>query len=505
MRFVKRTVNSKTRSKRSRAFRRAIILTTLLIAAGLIAFFVRSAQTPPSATKPAPIVLRKPAPAWGPASKRELQDAIQRSLAPAVAASWASSSIVLAQDGSQLYNDGAQTAVVPASTQKLIVADAALSSFGPHYRFHTLFMALKPPQNGTLAGNLWLVGSGDPSLRSNDLRRGAQKLHAQGLQRIDGSITVDASAFTGPELNPHWNPADANEAFMAATSAVSIDEDTVEFRVLGTFAGAAANVWTKPQSALVKYYGAIRTANADDAIVAATGTPNLFRLAGDVPPGTREIFYIPVHGIAWYAGDLLTRFLRDSGVAVARRPAIGRTPLQAETLWDHPSPEMTQLIRHMLIFSDNHFAEQFLRALGGLSRTASDAGGVAQEIHVLRAQGVPVRALHLVDGSGLAADDRIPAMTLARILAHADADPQGNMLYPLMARGGKDGTLRHYHFGLARGRVRAKSGHLASVSSLAGYVDTRRHGRVVFAFLFNGNPDIADRAIVNAVDAIAQR
>lgn len=501
---MKNTVSSKRRSKHSRALNRAIILTVLLIAAGLIAFLIRASQKPP-AIKPAPVVLRKAAPAWGNASKRELQQVINSSLGPAVAASYAWSAVVLSQDGSQLYADRALTAVVPASTQKLVVADAALASFGPHYRFHTLFVAAKPPQDGTLAGNLWLVGSGDPSLRSSDLQRGVQKLHAQGLQRVDGGVCVDASAFMGPELNPHWNPADANEDFMAAISAVSIDEDTVEFRLLGTSSGATANVWTRPQSAVVRYYGSVRTSDADDVIVAATGTPNLFRLAGDIPPGVREIFYLPVHGIASYAGDLLTRFFRVAGIAVARPPSIGHAPVQAQTLWDHPSPEMTQLIHHMLIFSDNHFAEQFLRALGGLSRTASDAGGLAAEIHVLRSQGVPLGGLHLVDGSGLAPDDRVAAMTLARILAHADANPQGNLLYPLLARGGLDGTLRWYHFAQARGRVRAKSGHLASVSSLAGYIDTRRHGRVVFAFLFNGAPDVADRAIVNAVDQIAQR
>src|SRR5438477_581072 len=95
----------------------------------------------------------------------------------------------------------------------------------------------------------------------------------------------------GAELNPHWNPSDANEDFMAAISGVSVDEDTVEFRIAGTSAGQPAQVRIKPQSSAVTYYGSIVTGYADDVIVAATGTPNVFRLAGTIPPTVREIFY----------------------------------------------------------------------------------------------------------------------------------------------------------------------------------------------------------------------
>ena len=113
--------------------------------------------------------------------------------------------------------------------------------------------------------------------------------------------------------------------------------------------------------------------------------------------------------------------------------------------------------------------------------------------------------LHLVDGSGLAHANRVAAITLARILSHFDSQPGGNALYLLLPRGGKDGTLDSYRFTSAAGRVRAKSGHLADAASLAGYVQTEKHGRVVFAFMINGSPGDPDSAIVSAVDRIAQR
>ena len=442
---------------------------------------------------------RPPAPAWGSAAKLELQTAIKRALSPALARAYDWSCAVIAEDGTLLYDDRSAHAVVPASAQKLIVADVVLTRLRPHYRFHTLFATAEAPRDGTVAGDLWLVGSGDPSLRSDDLRRGVTKLQAAGLRSIEGGVAVDGSALSGAELNPHWNPGDANEDFMAAISGVSIDEDTVEFRIAGTSAGQPAQVRIKPQSAAVTYYGTIATGYADDVIVAATGTPNVFRLAGTIPPTVREIFYLPVHGIPQYAGMVLTRVLSDAHIAAGRGPSVQRVPRDAAILWDHPSPELTQLVRHMMIFSDNHFAEQFLRAVGAsVGGPADDATGLATERRILRAEGIPTPGLHVVDGSGLADANRVASITLARILAKDD-------LYPLLARGGLDGTLKWYHFAQADGRVRAKSGHLSSVSSLAGYVNTRRHGRVVFAFLINGSRAAADRAIVAAVDRIAQR
>ncbi len=116
----------------------------------------------------------------------------------------------------------------------------------------------------------------------------------------------------------------------------------------------------------------------------------------------------------------------------------------------------------------------------------------------MQTQAIPTAGLHLVDGSGLAHANRVAARTLARILFAAD-------LYELLPRGGKDGTLKRYLFDAANGRVRAKSGHVSGAASLAGYVNTARHGRAIFAFMINGSPGDPDTAIVRAVDALAQR
>lgn len=83
-----------------------------------------------------------------------------------------------------------------------------------------------------------MAGSGDPSLRSSDLRAGVGRLRSFGINRIEGGVSIDTGALLGAEINPNWDPADAGEDFQAPVSAVSIDGDTLESDVHGGRAGS---------------------------------------------------------------------------------------------------------------------------------------------------------------------------------------------------------------------------------------------------------------------------
>jgi serine-type D-Ala-D-Ala carboxypeptidase/endopeptidase (penicillin-binding protein 4) len=508
---VKNNVRYKKRLRRSRVRRRLAFAALITVFAIALAFALRprTHATPihlDSTTRNVSIVHRAHATPWGQDAREDLKRAVHEALAPAVHDARAWSCIILAQDGSVLYEDHAATAVTPASVLKLIVTDAALTSLGPTFHYDTILAATQPSKAGLLNGNLWLAGSGDPSFRSEDLAAAIPALRAAGIESVNGGVVVDGSALAGEEINPFWNADDGNEDFMAATSGISIDEDTVEFDVTGTVPGQAAQIAIRPQSDKVRYYGSVTTGAADDVIVAATQAPNQFRLAGTVPPAVREKFWVPVHGIPQYAGSVVQAVLKRAQIQIARPPQTGTVPLDARVLWMHRSKPLPELLKHMLTFSDNHYAEQLMRTVGARSGNAADDGaGLQAERHVLTAQAIPTPGLRVLDGSGLAHGNRVAAITIARILAHFDADPRGNILYPLLARGGLDGTLKMYRFTTAAGRVRAKSGHLEDAASLAGYVESRRHGRIVFAFMINGSPGDPDSAIVAAVDRLSER
>jgi len=442
-----------------------------------------------------------------PARADALHATLERAFAPALAHADDWSLVVLDANGKTLFADRADRALTPASTLKLIVASTALARLGADYRFHTILAARDPiGSDGTLQGDLWLAGTGDPSLVREDLAGAAKVLYANGLRRIAGGVIVDANAVAPPEVNPLWNPADANEGFQSPTSGISLDEDTVEFHVIGGAPGSLARVSFVPQSSAVGYAGAVVTGGADEApdiSIDATGVPNVFRVSGRIPAGGEEKIWVPVHGIAHYAGSVFERMLLDRHITVGAPAGIGVTPLDTRLLWSHTSAPLRRLVAFMLIHSNNHFAEQLMRRLGAIDGRGTDAEGLAAERAFLRERGIPTPGLHVVDGSGLAHADRAAAITFASILADAQRRGGGQALLSLLPLGGEQGTLKDYRFTTALGRVRAKSGHLDGVDSLAGYVTTRRHGRVAFAFVIDGVSRGADSSIVQAVDALA--
>jgi D-alanyl-D-alanine carboxypeptidase/D-alanyl-D-alanine-endopeptidase (penicillin-binding protein 4) len=115
--------------------------------------------------------------------------------------------------------------------------------------------------------------------------------------------------------------------------------------------------------------------------------------------------------------------------------------------------------------------------------------------------------LRIVDGSGLAPDDRVAALTLATLLARVAHEPAGAILFADLPRVGIEGTVQLRQVTDALGRVRAKSGHIADVNALAGYVQTRRHGRVSFAIVVNdrrADAGSVDRGIDRALDLLAR-
>jgi serine-type D-Ala-D-Ala carboxypeptidase/endopeptidase (penicillin-binding protein 4) len=395
-----------------------------------------------------------PGPAWNSADIRRADGQLRAAFAAATAGAQGWSLAVVDGNGNSVFDDRASSAVTPASVQKLVVAATALDVLGPAFRYHTVLASQAPAAaDGTLDGNVWLIGSGDPSLTRENLQAGVKTLARSGLRRVRGNVAVDASAMNGPEQNPHWSQDDADEDYAAPTNAVSIDEDTVE----------------------------------------STQTVD----------GVQEHFWTAVHGVNRWAAAVVDGLLRQRGIQVSGKPVVAAAPLDTIVLWDHRSDPLRALETHMLFYSDNHYAEQLLRSLGEERATGSDTVGLQTETEFLSERGIPRPGLRLTDGSGLSNANRIAAITLARLLADAQARGGNASMYMLLPAGGREGTLRRYDFTSALGRVRAKSGHIDGVASLAGYVNTQHHGRIAFAFLINGSPGDPDAAIVRAVDRLA--
>ena len=194
----------------------------------------------------------------------------------------------------------------------------------------------------------------------------------------------------------------------------------------------------------------------------------------------------PVDDLAHYSNAVLSQRLAAHGIAVT-----GATHDNAvaggEVLWDHESAPLGTMIRPMLVTSDNHTAEQLLRA-AGLRATGkgTERGGVEAITAYLAAHDVPTSGLRLYDGSGLSPDDRMTPRTLATALRAIERTPEGPPIALDLPIVGHDLDVEDHQLMAARGLVRAKAGHLAGARTLAGYVQSPEGGSLAFAIMASG-------------------
>jgi D-alanyl-D-alanine carboxypeptidase/D-alanyl-D-alanine-endopeptidase (penicillin-binding protein 4) len=464
------------------------------------------APAPPHARGgPTPIAAAPSAPAWSEADVRALQAQLRGTLG---ASALATSGIAIVDAGGRpLFTRRERTPMTPASTFKVLVGATALETLGPRFRFPTTLEALDDPSDGKIAGDVYLVGSGDPMLTRDDLRGGIGAIARAGVRTITGGVVADGSLFAGPEQNRAWVADDLQYGYAAGTSALSLDQGTVEFHLVPTSVGAPARITALPPSDTVRMSGAVITSYATLLSITRAPDRNDFTFDGRVAAGAEQSFWRPVADMPLYAAGVARAMLRARGIEVGAKPRTGIAPLTPYVLWTHRSAPLQAIVHQMLLESNNHFAEQLLRAVGATRGRGTESGGGLIERGVLKRDGVPQDGLRIVDGSGLAPSDRVAPLTLAELLARTAAEPIGPVFVNALPRVGIEGTVRYRQLTDALGKARAKSGHIEDVNALAGYVQTRRHGRVAFAIIVNdrrADDGPVDEGINKTLDVLAR-
>ena len=465
----------------------------------------RTAPPAHAPSGPTPLGAAPSAPAW---SAGELA-ALQSQLRAAFGASALTTSGIAVVDGGgrPLFTRRERTPMTPASTFKVLVGAAALQTLGPDFRFSTTLESVDDPADGKIRGDVYLVGTGDPLLTRDDLRGGIATVARAGVRDISGAIVADASMFAGAEQNRAWEPDDLQYGYAAGTSALSLDQGTVEFHLVPASVGVPARIRILPPSDAVRVHGGVITSYATLLTIQRDALRNDFTFSGRVAAGAEQSFWRPVIDLPLYAADVTRAMLRERGIGVDGGVRTGVAPVVPYVLWRHRSPKLRDIVHEMMLESNNHFAEQLLRAVGATRGAGTEANGARVERAILVRGGVPQDGLRIVDGSGLAPTDRVAPLTLAMLLARTAVEPAGALFVGSLARVGIEGTVRWRHVTDARGRARAKSGHIEHVNALTGYVQTRRHGRVAFAIMVNdrrADDGPVDAGINRALDILAR-
>ncbi len=421
---------------------------------------------------------------------------------------------VPANDGRALYARNPNLALPPASTLKLLVSATALTDLGPGYRFATRVVG-RVGAGGVVAGNLYIVGVGDPVLSDHDLAALARAV-ARRVRRVDGAVEVDGSFFAGP-WGQGWSPVNAQYGWSALPEALTVDQGQIVAEVRpGASVGAVPSVRVTPAAdAVVRVDATTSAAGTLDTLEALWpgGGEAGVVVRGQIPQGSAPVrLTVSVARPNAWAASLFRSALVAAGVDVVGGAGVGTASPSLPTLARHVSASLAAILVHQDRWSINVSAEDLLRVVG--ARVYGGPGTAAKGIRAERAwldsQGVAWQGT-LVDGCGLSLNDRVSAQDLVNLLLRVRSErwfPDLLGALPVAgAKGGVAGTLGEIGlFAGFHGHVWAKTGDVGNAEDLAGYIRTASGQWVVFAALVNGQPSWlagwhAEEAAVEAVAA----
>ncbi len=390
------------------------------------------------------------------------------------------------EQGRVLFSHNARLSFNPASNVKLITAGAALTTLGPNHRFATEVRGVADADG--VVGPLYLRGSGDPSLVTEDLIGLARQVAASGVARIRGPLVLDTSAVASPVDPPGYRRFSGSGPYRAGVSALSLNDNLIRVSVQPTEPGSPAFVTLFPLSPYLVRRGRVRTTRWGTRLHVKTyrhGDRTGVRVSGRVAVrhGLKRYWRRVFHP-ARYTGYVLLEQLRAEGISVGARLRViaGRTPRRAGRLGVHRSAPLSETLRVMLKHSNNTKAEHLLLAAGAaLSGTPATYPKARRALsRFLRRAGVTPGTYRLPNGSGLARRARLRPAAMVQVLAALHRDfAIGPDLLAALPLAGIDGTLRRRlrHDEIV-GLVRAKTGTLAGVTCLSGFAGYR--GRTLY-------------------------
>ncbi len=393
-----------------------------------------------------------------------------------------------------------QQMALPASTQKVITALAALLQLGPDYRFTTSLESRGSQENGVLNGDLILRFGGDPTFKRQDVRNLVAALKKTGIQEIKGNVLIDTSVFASHDKAPGWPWNDMTQCFSAPPSAAIVDRNCFSISLYSA---------PKPgDMAFIRIASYYPVTMFSQVKTLPKGSPEAQYCELDVVPGdlnrytltgclTQRADPLPlafaIQDGAGYAGAILKAELKTAGISYSGTLLRQTQPgPQATVIASKQSPPLHDLLKIMLKKSDNLIADTVFRTIGheyfgvpGTWRAGADA--VRQ---ILRQKaGVDLGNSIVVDGSGLSRHNLISPATMMQVLQYiAQNDAQLNYI-SMLPLAGYDGSLQ-YRAGLheagVNGKVSAKTGSLQGVYNLAGFITTASGQKMAFIQYLSG-------------------
>ena len=426
--------------------------------------------------------------------------------------------VVSLSRGDTLFGHDADAFLAPASNMKLFTTAAGLYYLGPEFRYNTFLLTDGRIEDGALAGNVVLYGTGDPTLsdrfggKLNVWRAFADTLVALGVREVRGDVVGDGTYFRGSGAAEGWQTGYMDATYAAPAAALSFAENIVLLQIRP---GAQAG-W-RPEVTALPGGDDLGVVNQATTVAGARTSIRVTRAAYDGPIlvqgqiGARArpvLRSVPASDPPRYAAAAFRQVLEERGIRVTGEvrsvlrteespvsgrsifaPAFGgQTPVRVLAI--HTSPPLLEILDIINKRSHNLMAEQVLRTVGrvALGDGSVEAGARATIEMLKREVDAPPPELAIHDGSGLSTLNRVSARSMISLLSFMARSPMWEPYWSTLPVAGVSSGLRRMQRTAAERNLRAKTGTINNVSALSGYVQARNDEVLAFAIISNDVP-----------------
>lgn len=406
------------------------------------------------------------------------------------------------QYGDTVYTRNISQSMVPASTMKILTAEAALIYLGADYRFPTqLLTDAKEVRSGVLRGNLYVVLSGDPTLTYPDLLELMMTLRNHGISAVAGNVYIDNTAYDQSFYGPGWIGKDKSYCYAAPISASIINHNCLSFQVApAKLSGAPARVVTSSKyfTPAIKNNVVTKSSRVRSCSLRLSSSPNsIISVDGCLSKSqfSSGVSYV-VTDVPEYNRQLFKSVLSRMSISVYGSVTFASAPEGLSIVGTHTSEPLPVLITEMLKKSDNVIAGALFKKLGQTYTRQPGSwqnGSLAVSQILSQRAGVNIAGMRILDGSGLSPNNLATPTQLMQVLEYAyHHDPINDEFISALPISGVDGTLKHRMANIIR-RVRAKTGTISGVVSLAGYVTSSNKEPLAFVIMVNGSKGLGWR------------
>lgn len=393
------------------------------------------------------------------------------------------------RSGRVLYAHGSTTPMIPASNLKVLTTAAALDRMGPYFKYHTDLVGPVADAGGVVKGDLYLRGSGDPTITPpynqpavEPFRFFVRQLRLQGVKRVTGDLVADDSVFDREFLGAGWFERYRLDSYSAPVAGLSLNGNVVELLI------SSQGIQTDPPTTGIQIVNKTRPGGYTEVSVDRPRGSDVVTVRGTVAPGDVARRGLTVDNPPLFAVGAFQQVLRKGGVQQAGgirlinpvgEPAVVD---RMKTYARYESPPLYDIVSQINEESDNLFAEHLFKTLGersGGRGSARTGEGAVKEF--LTRGGVDVKGLEMVDGCGLSVLNKVSPVQMVGALETMHRHPYRQYFWESLPTGG-EGTLAYRLSGL---NVRAKTGTLEKDSALSGYVVSSYGQTISFAMFFN--------------------